>query len=88
MLSCKEVSKLVSESLDRDLPWYRRLMLRFHMLICTACARYEKQLRFIKENVSRKVTEEKEMEETPPQGLTCDARERMKRILKAAKEKD
>ena len=88
MLNCKDVSRLVSKSLDCELPWYRRLMLRLHLLICGACARYEKQMTFIKENVSRKVAQERELNEEPPQKLPADARARMKQALLAAKDKE
>mgnify|MGYP001545005370 CR=1 FL=1 len=88
MLSCKDVGRLISESLDRDIPWYGRLMLRLHLFICGACARYEKQIHFMKENLSRKVAQEKELNEDPPQKLPEDARARMKQALLAAKDED
>ena len=88
MLSCKDVSRLVSESLDRDLTWYRRIMLRLHIFICGACARYEKQLHFIRANVSRKVSQENKLSDEPPEKLSNDARTRMKQALLAAKDEE
>ena len=85
MLNCKDVSKLVSESLDHELPWYRRLFLRLHLFICGACARYEQQMKFIKEGVARKVADENRLENTPKERLSNAARERMKQALLAAK---
>ena len=49
MLSCKEVSVLVSESLDRKLAFRQRLAVRMHLLMCRFCSRYRKQLLFLKD---------------------------------------
>ncbi len=52
-LSCKESSRLVSESLDMDLPRGERLAVRLHALCCRSCRRYRKQLVFLGQAVSR-----------------------------------
>jgi hypothetical protein len=52
MFNCKEVTQLVSESLDRELPLYRRFLIRMHLYMCKYCLRFEKQLRIIR-NISR-----------------------------------
>lgn len=44
MLTCKQASELVSQSLDRSLTRSERWSLRFHLLICVACARFNRQL--------------------------------------------
>ncbi len=44
MLSCKEATRLVSEKLDADLPFWQRLSLRLHVLMCRACSRYTRQV--------------------------------------------
>ena len=51
MLSCKDVTRLISESMDRSLPLRKRIGVRFHLLICQFCARYERQLALIRETV-------------------------------------
>ena len=45
MLSCKEATRLVSEGLDRELPFWRRMSLRFHVVMCRGCSRYTRQIR-------------------------------------------
>lgn len=47
MLSCKEVSKLVSQAQDRSLTLGERLSVRMHLLMCRMCRRYQKQLAFL-----------------------------------------
>jgi len=34
----------MSESLDRQLPWKARMGLRFHVMMCSACRRYRRQI--------------------------------------------
>ena len=53
MLSCKEVTHLVSEELDRRLGFGERLRLRIHLLICDGCANFSRQLAFLRRAVRR-----------------------------------
>ena len=48
MLSCKEVSLLLSKACDRKLAWRERLAVRLHLLYCRGCARVERQLQFLR----------------------------------------
>jgi len=45
MLTCKQASQLISQSLDRPLSWTDRIKLRFHLFICDACTRFNQQLK-------------------------------------------
>jgi hypothetical protein len=49
MLSCREVSALLSDQLDRRLSLKERIGLRLHLAMCRACGRVEVQLRFLRE---------------------------------------
>ena len=53
MPSCKDVTRLISESMDHSLPFGKRVGVRLHLLICRFCARYERQLLLIRETVRR-----------------------------------
>jgi len=44
MLNCEQTSKLVSEGLDRKLPLRKRMAVRFHLFMCSACSAYKRQL--------------------------------------------
>jgi hypothetical protein len=48
MFNCKDVSRLVSESMDRRLTWRQRYGIRFHLLMCRYCSRYQKQMRLLR----------------------------------------
>jgi hypothetical protein len=43
-LPCKDVTHLVSQSLDRPLHWRTRFTLQLHYWVCEACAQYRRQL--------------------------------------------
>ncbi len=45
MLTCKQASQLISQSLDRPLSLPDRIKLRFHLFICNACTRFNHQLK-------------------------------------------
>ena len=46
--SCKEVSHLVSQGLDRRLGFGERLGLRVHLAICDGCANFKRQMEFLR----------------------------------------
>ena len=48
MMTCKQASKLISQSLDRPLSWSERMQLRLHMMICDACSQFKKQLNLLR----------------------------------------
>ena len=48
LINCRQVTRLISQSMDTALPWYRRLAMRFHMLYCVWCRRYAAQLRVLR----------------------------------------
>lgn len=81
MLSCKETTRLVSESLDRPLPLRQRIAVRVHLLFCKLCNRYRQHLLFIRDAL-RRHPERLEAHEGPPSPLLSpEARERIKRHL-------
>jgi len=47
-LSCREASRLLSEAMDRDLKLSERVALRYHLVICTACTRFNAQVQFLR----------------------------------------
>ncbi len=51
MLTCKEATRLVSEAQDRRLGLSDRIGLRFHLLICSLCRRYARQIQFLTDSI-------------------------------------
>jgi hypothetical protein len=58
MRTCKDISELVSASLDRDLSFSRRLGVRLHLLMCKPCALYERQLLTLRTILGKTAVEE------------------------------
>ncbi len=82
MLSCKEVSQMVSLSLDRPLPIGKRLAVRMHLMICTLCSRYRRQLLFLRQ-ATRHLPEHLDTTAAPP--LSDEAKQRIRARLGADK---
>lgn len=51
--SCKDVSHLVSQGLDRRLGAGERLRLRLHLAICEGCRNLERQMDFLRKAIQR-----------------------------------
>jgi len=48
MLTCKEVTHLVSESQDRKLTVAERMHLEMHLAICKGCSNFRRQMEFLR----------------------------------------
>ena len=82
MLSCKDVTQLLSESMDTSLPIGKRVGMRLHLLMCKFCARYERQLLLIRETVRQIVGAEDRPGEPPSDTLSEESKERIRRSLR------
>lgn len=81
--SCREVTRLGSDALDRSLPFGQRLAVRFHLLICVWCRRYLRQIVFLRRAVRSRpdtLTEGGPSLDSP--GLSPEARERIRRAVR------
>ena len=47
-LNCHEVSRVLSDGLDKELPASERALLRLHLVFCDACREFEQQLAAIR----------------------------------------
>ena len=48
MRNCREVSQLVSESLERPLGFRDRWTLRLHLMMCRNCDNFSKQVKLLR----------------------------------------
>ncbi len=71
---------MVSESMDRALPFYQRVLLRLHLLICKYCSRCREQFETIRAASRYKDLHGKELDAS--RALSNDGKERLKEFLK------
>ncbi len=83
MLNCKDVTRLISRSMDASLPLGKRIGVRIHLLMCRFCARYERQLYEIRETLRNLAAAGERFEALPGDGLSDEARDRMKKSLQS-----
>ena len=82
---CHDVTRLLSQSMDRRLPLLTRLSLRLHFAICVWCNRYGHQLAILR-RLSRSIREDTEQVSTA--SLPEEARKRIKEALKRVSRRD
>jgi hypothetical protein len=51
MLKCKEVSQLCSQELERPLTLTDRAKLGIHLMMCTGCWNFRKQMRLLRQKM-------------------------------------
>ena len=79
MYNCKEVTQMVSESLDRKLPLHQRMGMRFHLSMCRFCSRFRKQLLILRK--AMRVQDSYVEDAKHPLTLNTKTKERIKRSL-------
>lgn len=57
-LKCEQSTRIVSESLDRELSGVERWAVRLHYISCWSCRRFGKQLRMVRDALRTKVASE------------------------------
>ena len=85
-LPCRQITELVSLSLDRELPRAERLAVMLHMVYCKACRRLRRQLLTLKTAMARLASDASCAELAAIPQLAPAARERIKRTLRGAQE--
>ncbi|MBW2467842.1 MAG: zf-HC2 domain-containing protein [Deltaproteobacteria bacterium] len=80
MYNCKEVSEMVSESMDRVLPFYQRVLIRMHLLMCKYCVLCKEQFETIRATMRYEELHGKELDAS--RSLSKDGKERLKEFLK------
>ena len=80
--TCKQFVPILSESLDRKLPLYQKVLVKLHLKACPPCVRYLKQISFVREAAHQ--CGEKILQAEPTAKLSDDARERLKNLLKTS----
>jgi len=56
MLSCRQASQLISQSLDRPLTLRERFALKLHLTICKYCKRFSQQMQTLRFAITKMVS--------------------------------
>ena len=75
---CREMVRILSQSMDEPLPVMMRIKKRLHFLICCWCQRYEEQLIYLRQ-IARKFPQH--ADEASDARFSAEARERIKQRL-------
>jgi hypothetical protein len=79
---CKDIVKIISASLDRNLTFRERTILKLHLAACEPCVRYLDQSRIL--GTAAHTIDDELINDLYAGRLSDDARERIKDILKAS----
>lgn len=91
MLSCKEVARLLSESMDHELTLWQRMHLRLHLAMCKLCSGFRRDLlrfhRLLREAAPSGLPEEPVSEEPPTPPVEALSAESRRRIIERLRER-
>jgi hypothetical protein len=83
--TCRDVTPLMSQSMERPLTIRERVVLTLHLWICVWCVWYLEHLHKIRGVVTEESVEAS-VESSSEPGLPQDARDRLKSALRIARE--
>ncbi|WP_442511968.1 hypothetical protein SH528x_003722 [Novipirellula sp. SH528] len=83
MLSCKEISKLVSQSIEHPLPFRKRMELWMHMRLCSLCSAFRRDVVYMHERMQQDAPDLSENGEGDTEKLPVDARLRIKQAIRS-----
>jgi hypothetical protein len=79
-LSCRDVSRLVSESMDHRLPISQTVEMKMHLFMCKFCSRFKKQVHSIQQVIRDNPNLIDEMDHG---GLSQAAKDRINRLMQS-----
>lgn len=68
MLNCKEVTRVCSDELERPLKLGEQASLHLHLMMCTGCTNYRRQLRTLRQVMQAYAEGEAPTGDQEPQG--------------------
>jgi hypothetical protein len=79
MLTCKDASHLISQRLERPLPFRQRWGLRMHLWLCASCRQFERQMDLMR--LALRKLGERAKADAASMELPPEARERIRKAL-------
>jgi hypothetical protein len=90
-LPCDQAVRLMSASLDQEVPWSDRIAFRLHAISCRSCRYFFRQIRFIRAASERYRLRPDDSTETSPDdsfALSPEKRQQIDRALRNAEGSD
>jgi hypothetical protein len=81
MFTCHDMSRLLSDAMDRTLPLHTRVRMRAHLWICVLCQRYQQQLTILRDVLRKNGTKLNEGGGAETPRLSSEAKARIQRAL-------
>jgi predicted anti-sigma-YlaC factor YlaD len=53
LLSCKDVSRLLSQAEERPMSGWQRVRVKWHLAVCRMCRAFDQQMAFVREAMRR-----------------------------------
>jgi hypothetical protein len=78
---CDEITRLVSESMDRRLSTGERIKVRLHFYVCYFCERYARQVRLLRTAMQKVSDARQEAPSTAEFNLSPEIKDRLKSAL-------
>jgi len=80
MFNCREVSKKVSETMDRNFPVHHRILITVHLLMCKYCSRFKNQLLILRNAARLEDLTEDDLNQA--HSLSKETRQRIKQSIR------
>ena len=80
--SCRDMTRLLSEGMDRPLPLGIRIKMRLHFLIFKWCERYKNQLLFLRQALRRDQDGLESEVAVSSRSLSPEAKDRLKQVIR------
>lgn len=87
-LPCSESTRLMSASLDEQLPWPERAAFRLHAIGCRSCRRFFRQIRFLRAAAEKHSHNLSESGGSDAMALSPEARQRIDEAVRRAMDPD
>lgn len=77
--NCREMVRILSQSMDEPMPLTMRIKKRFHFLMCCWCQRYEEQLHYLRDTARQFPEHANEASDLP---VANEVKERWKQAVR------
>ena len=85
MLRCKHVAKALADTYYNDLPWWRRVGLKSHVVLCVFCGKYHRNVMTLQDAVQHYLKhEDKPKEAAQEMSMSDDSKARIQQKLQEA----